>query len=721
MTPLNVPLHPLPTNQAGSSLVVSLPLPPWEVDVDIPGAATVQRVPLGEWPARTLLDPRLRRAWPASEIAQPRAFGNPPRRCLVEARFDGALPAELHARLTRREQAGPVPVAPPVATAVRAEEGEEIYHHRDEELYHYVRREDAAIIVAGGERLRVRLGMLIHDQRRYWQWVTAIPAWEGELSTACTVGGHIYAGPDEDRPMTIAEAKQVEKLSYFEECTISAKAFIVLHDDGAMEVDCHFANIQGYGRGKLAHGLPIIEIEREDLPGAEDLWPETDEGSTETEGGLWRWQPLTSTRIWLGNRWQGGLMLADGAPIPHHVRDSEKGMVSGVGRSFRFTWRLQPQSQLPTRCLAEPTWYLRCGIHGLPVRESSEPEGALRRLREKAVEVFKRNVHPDGMSRGGVYRYLDQQPDGRYELSLDGNESAFILRAACQERDGELYRLGMEAARCVADIGVDHNDFNVHYHGDTEEWSLYSLIYHRFGGLVTAWQESGDPWYLEISEAVANRWISVNRQNQPRQNMGRDAEPVEGILMLFDATGKDHYFVEAEKIALDVARSLFADGTWRSGFGVGPYWGTNALRGQAWNGSHLLAGIAEFLFRAAPATSPHHAYLLERAVTLVHGLCRSIDADYGGFHRTSGSFLLRRFALIAELAGDTGLQAKLTTVCAGILAAFDKDPDAFFTTGHHCGGYLDGPRVWASLDWTTPAAQEETPDVLGSLNRSNAG
>ena len=88
--------------------------------------------------------------------------------------------------------------------------------------------------------------------------------------------------------------------------------------------------------------------------------------------------------------------------------------------------------------------------------------------------------------------------------------------------------------------------------------------------------------------------------NQPRKNMGRDTEPVEGILMLHDATGKDHYFVEAEKIALDVARSLFQDHDWRSGHGVGPFWGVNALRGSPWNGSHLLAGIAEFLARGEP-------------------------------------------------------------------------------------------------------------------------
>lgn len=174
--------------------------------------------------------------------------------------------------------------------------------------------------------------------------------------------------------------------------------------------------------------------------------------------------------------------------------------------------------------------------------------------------------------------------------------------------------------------------------------------------------------------------------------MGRDGEPVDGIMTLYDATGKDHYFQEAEKIAMDVANSLDEDYFWRSGYGVGPFWGINALVGQAWNGSHLLGGLSPFLERASSRSSRNYDKLLKTACGMVRRLIKSIDEDYGGTHRTSCSFLMRRYFIVAILADDDELKAELNRMIDNMLAKFAEDGDEYYKAGHHCGAYLEFQR-----------------------------
>src|SRR5262249_33637045 len=170
--------------------------------------------------------------------------------------------------------------------------------------------------------------------------------------------------------------------------------------------------------------------------------------------------------------------------------------------------------------------------------------------------------------------------------------TASLFRGACLFGDAGLYALARRNADFNADLGCDHTSFAWRYHGaDVADRGLYSLIYMRFGGLVHAHLETGDPYDLETAEAVANRGIAQHRAHWPRANVGRDAEPVEGILLLHDFTGSEHYYDAARRIACDAGATLGPGGDWRSGAGAGPYWGVNALPGNAWNGSHLLATL----------------------------------------------------------------------------------------------------------------------------------
>jgi hypothetical protein len=691
---MKVAIHPIEARSARTA-VFSLPLPPFPVDISVNGAEQVQCVPLGEWPARLMENPRALWPWDEAEQVAAKPFGNPARRYLVHARFPAAVPDSFDINLTPGKL--PAECGDEVDLKVLPVAGEEVYHKREGDLYHYVRREDSVTLSAFGKELSLRLTFNVNGELRYWQWTECLPTWSGPLSKAIVVGGHIYAG-ELDRRMTCDEAARFEETPFYEEATISAKAFIVAHADGVVELTVHFTNVQGYGTGCDVKGLPVVEVRsKEAIP--ENLFTVGEGTATQDdEGRTWHWMPVTESRIWIRHNKD-----LDTEEFQHfYVNGSETHFKKGVGRSSTCIIRLKEDAAPPRRCLPEPNWYKRCAEFGIALPEEPvEDFTSLQELSDVGVRVFLRNIHPDGMSRGGVYRYLDL-PGERYELSMDGNESAFLFRGAYMRTHGDLYRAALDEARHIADICIDHNYFNVHYHGDCPKWELFSQIYLRFGGLVNAWQETGDPWYLENAEGVANRWIAINRMNQPRKNMGRDTEPVEGIMQLFEATGKDHYFREAEAIALDVANSLFDDGNWRSGFGVGPFWGVNALDGTPWNGTHLLAGIEEFLLRATPETSPHYQTLLSAACKLLAKFFDKLENDLDGFHRTSGAFMPRRHFLIAWLAKDETLMDKITKAIRRLEAEYEKDGEAFYKTGHHCAGYLEAPYVFRALCGNTP-------------------
>ncbi|MCC6580048.1 MAG: hypothetical protein IT440_06365 [Phycisphaeraceae bacterium] len=671
--------------------VCSLPMPPFHADVTVSGATVTQAVPLGQWPARALLHPALAAMWKDAKIAAPDPLGNPPRRCLVYARFPGCAPDAMDVTLTPSSGA-PARNDATFPVTLKLQHDEEIYHHRDEKLYHYVKREDSVRVEGHGAGLTLRLAWRIGDELRYWQWVQMIPAWQGELTQAFTLGGHLYAGPV-DRMMTMEESKCSEQTPFYDEATIAARAFVVLHADGRIELTVHYANTEAYGNGCAVRGLPVVEWTF-DQPATSQAMT-LDEGDAEMSdaGRTWRWSFLQNSRIYLGHRTNpitGDIQVDE-------AEGSDTSWLEGVARSVAGVISLTGKASPPRRMLAPAAWYLRCAEWGTAMPQPHrDKHPALADLSDAAVDVFLRNTHEEGMCRGGVYRYLDDLT-GRHELSMDGNEATQLFRGSYLRSHGELYRTATRAARFIADVAIDHNQFNVHYHGDSPAWHTYSMIYLRFGGLVTLWQETGDPWYLERAESVGNRWISLNRVNHPRQNMGRDAEPVEGICQLYDATGKDHYFVEAEKIALDVARSLFADGSWRCGHGVGPFWGINALQGSPWNGSHLLAGVAEFLVRASPRTTPHYAHLLQSACSLVRELLRKVRDDCQGYHRATGSFLPRRHFMVAHLAQDAELLRQVQEAIDRLGLEYAKAGAAFYKTGHHCAGYLDSPAVYLGL------------------------
>ena len=663
----------------------------------------MQSVPVGFWPESALHLPRNREVWNRYGWSPPetKMTGLWPRRMLTFFDFGQAAPAEFSLGVA----SSPRKFSPGAEYSSGDSNGwqvevteEDFIQRKDETFAHTCTDLDARLkLDFNGHRCDLRFGWQTEQSPRAWQWINTQRLWSGELAQAWQVGGHIYAGKSEAR-LTNIEAARWYEMPQADEQMIFAQVFLILFANGTLDCRAHFVNGEMYGRGGFVAGRPLISFEttEEFSPANSDGWNLNTQfqrpfGGDESSAfakrdGKFEWFPFSDTRQILGLRAEG--------EDPIYASDSEDGFARGVARTAHFGLTLG-KAALPARYLPSPEHSLLAGEWGVALDPAAKAPADFEDSDELALaarRVFLRNSMPDGFCAGGTFRYLDHYPDKRWEFSCDANETASLFRGSYALQDAQLYELALANADYNADLNCDHTQFTWHYHEAQPRREIYSLIYMRFAGLIQAHLETGDPYYLNTAEAVANRWISTHRTNWPRRGIGRDAEPVEGILSLYDFTGQEYYLDAARQIARDVVTSLYADGAWRSGAGSGPFWGTNALPGTPWNGAHLLAGVTEFLLRTTPADAAW-PQLMEGGIRLLRHTLHLLEGpEYSGFHRTSLAYAWRRHYTLAQFSGDEDLQTATLRALQTALQKFREEGEAFFLNGHHCAGYLD--HVW---------------------------
>jgi hypothetical protein len=336
------------------------------------------------------------------------------------------------------------------------------------------------------------------------------------------------------------------------------------------------------------------------------------------------------------------------------------------------------------RYLAPPDWYARYEEFAPMPLELNR--GRWEALSRQAAEAFLRNSVSGSFTSGGIFRYLDQYGKGTYELSMDGNECRSLYRRAYFDTDAALYDLATRNAYFMADLAVNHAHDFIHYHGDSGEWRIFSLIYQRYSGIVFGYLETGDPYLLETAEAVARNYMSQHLQNWPRRGIGRDADPLAGFSVLWDYTGKEEYFDFARTMSRHIALTIDDEGGWIAGSGVGPLMGCNALPGGSWNGGHLLHGLVEYAMRD-PDASPEVLAAAGRALRHTQEL---IFNNHGGFHRASCGFAGRTHWYLAHRLGDADLIATARRIMDIVLErAEGPEPVLSGGAAHHINNYID--------------------------------
>jgi hypothetical protein len=684
--------------------ICSLPALPARGAFSADGIQT-QSFPVGFWPQSAVRHPHNVAIWQRHGWSTPAPtddVGLWPRRMLTVFDFSKEAPEEFSLTIESSTQrfARGAEYSGEGATGWKVATTEEAFIERkDETCAHTCTDVNARLKLEFGNReCNLQCGWRASDgSTRVWQWINAQRLWCGSLVEAWQIGGAIYAGESQAR-LTNEQAARWAETPQAAEQMISAQVYLLLFANGTVDCRVHFVNGELYGRGGFVAGKPLIAFEssQEFSCAKNDDWNlqthfqkpfgGDDESALTREEGRTIWQPFRDTQQVLGRRNEGEDLV--------FVPGSENGFPRGVARTAHFGLTLGA-AKLPARYLPSPEHSQLAGEWGIALDpDTKTPDGfeALPELAQTARRVFLRNALQEGFCTGGTFRYLDHYPNKRWEFSCDGNETASLFRGAYAMQDRALYDLALANADYNADLNCDHTQFTWHYHEAQPHREIFSLIYMRFAGLVQAHLETGDPYYLNTAEAVANRWISTHRANWPRRGIGRDSEPVEGVLALYDFTGQEYYLDAARHIARDVVASLYPDGSWTSGAGAGPFWGTNALPGTPWNGAHLLSGLSEFLLRATPEDASWPELIEGGTRLLHHTLAMLAGPEYSGFHRTSLAYAWRRHFALAQFSGDEELQAGVLRALQTALQRFEDEGEAYFLNGHHCAGYLD--HVW---------------------------
>lgn len=671
-----------------------------------PAGVTQQYVPVAHWPRGYADRQQYALPWQQAGWVAPQplpANRLHPRRLLSFFEFPGDLPdaIELDAVQASASEAVAAEAANHSPWSLTPTGRTQITKRTDEHFHHCADLDGALRLKYHRHELTLRAGWRRPNRDAWWQWVNAQQLWAGPVAEAWLIGGHVYAG-EKDRFMTMAEAVRPFESELADEQMVMVKMYLVLFANGVVDARLHFINGELYGRGGPVVGKPMLWMEApsgvHSNPAAEawhldtqNMQPFGGHGSealADCDGGL-NWLPFADTKVVLGTHCN---------PItqeltPFEMVGSEQGFAVGVARTAACQLAFD-QAAGPARYLAAPGHYALAAEMMTPTSlaeqgEQRDKPARTAALANEAREVYLRNEMKQGFTAGGTFRYLDNYPDERWEFASDANETASFFRGAYLRQDSQLYELALRNADFCADLCCKHTDFVCRYHAAGESQEIYSLIYMRFGGLIYSHLETGDPYYLETAQAVAGRWLATHRENWPRQNIGRDAEPVEGILLLHDYTGQDYYFDAARQIASDVAASLNPDGSWASGAGVGPFWGTNALEGTLWNGAHLMSGIAEYIARADQQDPQTVALLAGGKRLLSRWLTMLADEDY--FHRAGMSYAWRRQWALAWAINDDHLLSELERAFEATLTRFEASPHTFFKNGHHCASYIDAP------------------------------
>ena len=609
----------------------------------------------------------------------------------------------------------------------------------DETWASYFRAPSEVVLAYGDLELGLRLAVDNESGRHLWQYVVAERVWTGPVCEGWRVGGHIFTGDESRYPRSrkreVSRRREVGEGDLYRDHTVQASLFVVLFHDGGAMVTAHWINGRIYGGTGPVNGVPMIcfhglrprdpELPRSwtgadpviegdaalDLAPAADLVSPEHPGRLDADGELLCWQPVADTRVTIRSR-PAANDSAPGDILWTDVDGSSEGLVEGAARSVRFHLGLNGRPPRIRRFLAPRAWY-GATEEFTPFRVEETVDGRWSELSGRAADVMLRNAVSGKFTSGAIFRYLDQHGKGTYEISMDANEARSLFRRAYWDGRADLHDLALRNAYFCADLAVDHARDVVHYHGDPGDWRIYSLIYMRFSGLVLGYLETGDPYLLETAQAVARNYASHHMLNWPRRGIGRDADPLTGILMLWDYTGDESFYDFGRTFAGHVASVIDDRGNWLSGSGVGPGMGINAAVGSSWNGGHFLSGFTEWLMRADQVGEPVPVPWLNAAARALEVVYSSIEERPQGFHPASTGFVGRIHWYMACRLQSRDLIRRTRLLLENIFD-YDREPvrEPLFTGGwaHHQNNFVDNLLFYQCTEESLPGRfSKKTP------------
>lgn len=556
------------------ALCLSLPLPQGEGEAVAFRGPSTQQQPLGQWPALE---------------------GSPggPRRLLLTA-CSSSAPDEIE--LVRQEAPAGEFSGPDAHVAVLEESPDPVSPHEIGEL----------VLSVPGSEMGLRVGLQTEEGLHWWQWVRLEVLESGPVCRTIRAQGAIPVHIDkpEDEP---AEGMPFTHPSAHRHNHVRGEVFIRCYANGVIDLRVRHVNGTFFSEGgDVCGAVPVIGFRAPGLAG---------ETSPREVIGPERWEApavaidTTPGATLLGRDAPGKVWSADGCLIyqpyagvepkagkPAHLvhgdnylsRAEQRRIPRGVARTVRL-WASLGEAPPEVATYLMPDWWY--GASGelfleplVPVRDRFSQSF------EAAVSFFLHRAHTHCFDDGAVGRSV-RLPE---EPGWEGETSFGQILAAYHTGDPAVYDLAIRSCYHLADVGTDHVRQAVRMHGYAPP--ALSLSMQRVAGMISGYLETGDSWFIETAEAVADHAWHWDTAAWPRRSIGRDASYIRSLLALYRCTGHELYKKRGREALRRVVATQLPDGSYRQQGGtVGLHAAVN-LTVKPWMGCAATEAIIDYLF-----------------------------------------------------------------------------------------------------------------------------
>ena len=212
---------------------------------------------------------------------------------------------------------------------------------------------------------------------------------------------------------------------------------------------------------------------------------------------------------------------------------------------------------------------------------------------DKSGEGFYEvDLHAGGMVFGETFQYFRPQPDEntitRYHEEIGIPREHILTGGSCTYRNGDIVlalfqqylRTGNRAlhdfarihAQVFADVSVSHAPVSSglgHYYCN---WYSNPYVYQRFEGLLLGALVTGDPWWFETAQAMADYCVRAWKDGEPRDGgltggLGgiqyRSPYIAKMLLRLYEVSGEQQYAETAIRLAKWIMAKQEPEGWWR--------------------------------------------------------------------------------------------------------------------------------------------------------------
>lgn len=394
------------------------------------------------------------------------------------------------------------------------------------------------VLTYGDRTLRIQAGATgPRGGPYYWENVQVDALWENQVARGVRVGGVIYN----------------------EDTYLWADFYFVLFHHGVVDLSAHFVNTKLHIKAYDFQGLPMIRFADEGLEAVEASLPA--DGMRFNPGMLFNFE---DSKYLCSEEFPGRLISSEKDihwyPVNRTYNSRkedtpEREWHTGAARTFRCQFSLSGANPAMARYRLPAWWYARC-------RESSSEgflpvEGRYDRMGEIVSDHVRTSL---------VRGRFD---GGSANMGNDGDAGSGLMLNYYHTGRPELFDDALAHCTYWADLAVDHTDFTVHQW--LGGWGWKTCAYTKFRDVLFGYLETGDPYFLDVLEMVAESHWMWYRSNWPRSTIGRDNFELGtwGLLWrFFDSERGRERSLEYLRMCLTVLRTR---GTIGGQMGAGPH------------------------------------------------------------------------------------------------------------------------------------------------------